>query len=707
MEDLVRLYLSKSLSKEKVNEVLTNRQFPIDAAFWKARPDGSMPPASQFVKGDEVELLPKSEGEVVSEEEWYNRQMQYLGRRTISRYGCYGCHDIEGFDEARPIGTALQDWGRKDTSKLAFEHIEEYLHHHGEPDGSSTMKAVEEIVKKQYNDGTATPEEQMKSLFFASLQHHGREGFLWQKLRAPRSYDHKKIETKGWDERLRMPKFPFNDHQIEAVATFVLGLVAEPPAPAYVYQPDQRKKDIIEGERLLAKFNCTSCHMMRTPGVKVEFDLRELLGGASRQELVSWFRDHGQDVLNGTITQAMLVGDEPIPDAYIEQQLANVPPRRRDAKQEELQAFYGGMSLFLNNSIMLLDGEKEGIDLSSQLATRLAQLGQTPGASGLQQWLDARPEVLVTEAQEAKTHPEALRLDFKLRPPVSTGGHVSSASVKRIVELHGMMSLEGDQTSPLDEQLYAFEVWEPTEVGGRYIRPKSKPSFNGLQLKGRLPARGGQYMQWLATHLAVEKTGDIDNVQPADINLGYQSGPPLLYKEGIKVQTPWLFDFLKNPGRIRYLTVLRMPQFNMSSEEAQALANYFAAVDGAEYPYQQNERREPDYLRAQQAKYLTVAGDAVSPHGYMGEAWKLLNADKCITCHEVGGREYVVVKDSFRGPDLKNVELRLRPDWALLWVFNPEAVTPYTSMPANIMKTPVAYPHLLNLVPTWQNNALH
>ena len=54
------------------------------------------------------------------------------------------------------------------------------------------------------------------------------------KTTAPRSYDFKKTENKGYNERLRMPQFNFNEDEIEAVMTFVLGLVAEPPAPQYV-----------------------------------------------------------------------------------------------------------------------------------------------------------------------------------------------------------------------------------------------------------------------------------------------------------------------------------------------------------------------------------------------------------------------------------------------------------------------------------------
>ena len=47
--------------------------------------------------------------------------MEYVGRRSISKFGCFGCHDIPGYEDAKPIGTGLADWGRKDPSRLAFE----------------------------------------------------------------------------------------------------------------------------------------------------------------------------------------------------------------------------------------------------------------------------------------------------------------------------------------------------------------------------------------------------------------------------------------------------------------------------------------------------------------------------------------------------------------------------------------------------------
>ena len=64
------------------------------------------------------------------------QRLRYIGSKAISKYGCYACHDIPGFEDAKPIGTALADWGRKETSKLAFEHITHYVEHGHGPVGA-------------------------------------------------------------------------------------------------------------------------------------------------------------------------------------------------------------------------------------------------------------------------------------------------------------------------------------------------------------------------------------------------------------------------------------------------------------------------------------------------------------------------------------------------------------------------------------------
>src|SRR5581483_1474590 len=92
------------------------------------------------------------------------------------------------------------------------------------------------------------------------------------------------------------------------------------------------------------------------------------------------------------------------------------------------------------------------------------------------------------------------------------------------------------------------------------------------------------------------------------------ASPPPLLREGEKAQPEWLFRFLRNPHEIRPVTVLRMPKFNLSDDEAMALVNYFAAADkisnpgeGLVYPYAAVRQRDDAYWETMSREYVERA----------------------------------------------------------------------------------------------------
>lgn len=197
------------------------------------------------------------------------RQLNYVARRSLSRYGCFGCHDIPGYETAKPIGTPLANWGRKDTSQLAFENIGAFLATHGVEEDGSDAPAHGEGHEHGIDPLNLDPDT---GFFVQSLSSHQRAGFLWQKLRMPRSFDYAATKTKRYDERLRMPKFPFTAEEREKVMTFVLGLVSEPPAEKYIYNPGPRQEAIVQGRHVLDKYNCAGCHVLDMERWKIAFD---------------------------------------------------------------------------------------------------------------------------------------------------------------------------------------------------------------------------------------------------------------------------------------------------------------------------------------------------------------------------------------------------------------------------------------------------
>src|SRR5205085_768050 len=55
-------------------------------------------------------------------------QLAAKGKEHIARYGCFGCHDIKGFENAQKIGTELSEHGRKDPNLLDFGDVKYFTH---------------------------------------------------------------------------------------------------------------------------------------------------------------------------------------------------------------------------------------------------------------------------------------------------------------------------------------------------------------------------------------------------------------------------------------------------------------------------------------------------------------------------------------------------------------------------------------------------
>jgi len=171
------------------------------------------------------------------------QKLLYIGRKSLARYGCVACHDIPGLEDAKPIGPVMTDWGRKDEQQLAFESVIPYL-------------------SRDTRSSNGPADKDVPSFFWQQIVSGHRAGFAYQKLREPRSYDYRRAENKRYTERLRMPQFTFSDADREAIITFLLGLVADPPRGRYRYQPDAGTQAQIEGRKILDQYRCGNCHVL-------------------------------------------------------------------------------------------------------------------------------------------------------------------------------------------------------------------------------------------------------------------------------------------------------------------------------------------------------------------------------------------------------------------------------------------------------------
>lgn len=515
------------------------------------------------LKGAEVELISNNLND--------RQRLIYVGAKAISKYGCYGCHDIPGFEDAKPIGTGLADWGRKDTSRLAFEHITHYLHKghsHAKPSGRVSGHASEDDAAAAHARSSAESDEPIPDFYQTAIEANQREGFIYQKLREPRSYDYEKVDSKQYNEWLRMPQFPFNNEEREQVITFVLGLVAEPPAPQFVYQPDERQKALNEGRRVLAKYNCGGCHTLEMEKLSLAFSPGD-------------FR--------------------PQPP------METFPFVRPQFSPDELAA------------------------------------SKQPDRRG------------------------------KLHATISVQPFLDESGMPAAFDEYGDPVEPEEEYDPAKLE-YLYHLFEPAVIDGEVHMVGPAPfNVKASQIEKRYPAHGGYLARYLVPRLLEleRKTNPA-----AKANEAWGWGPPPLVGEGKKVQSDWLYNFLLNPYPIRPAAFLRMPKFNLSAAEAQALVDYFAARDNAAYPYEYQAQRQPGALAAKAAQY--TAGDRLD------DAMKIVtNNAGCVKCHLVSD---FTPQGSPRAkaPNLADVYRRMRPEYLRPWIAKPDSILPYTGMPVNI-----------------------
>jgi mono/diheme cytochrome c family protein len=140
--------------------------------------------------------------------------------------------------------------------------------------------------------------------------------------------------------------------------------------------------------------------------------------------------------------------------------------------------------------------------------------------------------------------------------------------------------------------------------------------------------------------------------------------PPVLNGEGEKVQSAWLFTFLKAPFPIRPWLKLRMPTFGLSDQDDHTLVSYFNGLSKVENPY-------------------AYFDDSKVPPDYIEAARKMVTKDyfNCFSCHQQGEKKPEGPQEGW-APDLALARQRLRPSWIIKWLHDPQKIQPGTKMPS-------------------------
>jgi cytochrome c2 len=141
----------------------------------------------------------------------------FVGEKTIARYGCFGCHEIKGFEKSTPIGAELTEQGSKLVDRLDFGY------EHG-------------------------------------LIPHTLPGWLRRKVEEPRIFDQGKVKRP--EEMLRMPKFWVSGEEADTIVTAIMSFSKELVPLVAQQQLGADERQVQAGKRLVRDLNCRGCHQV-------------------------------------------------------------------------------------------------------------------------------------------------------------------------------------------------------------------------------------------------------------------------------------------------------------------------------------------------------------------------------------------------------------------------------------------------------------
>jgi mono/diheme cytochrome c family protein len=188
--------------------------------------DGTLPKAAVDAKVvDEVLLdylkatMPFEEARTKLASMNADQKQLELGSRVIGRYGCFGCHDIKGFEKTQSIGVELTEEASKLVSRLDFAFVD-------------------------------IP--------------HTKLAWFQQKLDDPRSFDQGRVLTPA--EKLRMPDYHLSDREKQLLVTAIMSFQRQIQPPAALPSLGARREFLRVGRNLTQRRNCVACHELEGNG---------------------------------------------------------------------------------------------------------------------------------------------------------------------------------------------------------------------------------------------------------------------------------------------------------------------------------------------------------------------------------------------------------------------------------------------------------
>ncbi len=607
----------------------------------------------------------------------------WKGIKLFEELGCFGCHATDGFgeDENRTIGPDLTETGRKVNpgwlvswlkgpksfrastrmpdfkfEKDEAESIAAYLWQNS---GDTGVENEREFNEDMIEEGGYIFEDVGCLACHSDEEDSGRtHGPNLARIGEKMNYDYLVswlLDPKQHQPKTRMPDFRLDENDAELLAAYLMSLKSEEyekPAEEAGWLNDSRTAK--RGEKLVSRYGCFGCHEMR--GMEGKSNIGAELSEVGSKHIHLF--DFG------------LSEKELLQEAGLKYSHENIGEARRAwimAKLADPRQFDKGRYKRPEDRLRMPNfGLTE--DEIGALSILLAGMREDE-MSGSYVYKQTEKQRYLAEGKRAVEKYNCM------------GCHqftIDKLYLEDGTEVNGMVKLEEE------DSLY-FQLWEDNDNLDR--KAGETAQIMKEQIKGRKRSEGGEIASFIIDY-HVEEEGRL----PEEAKV---FTPPVLYGEGKKVQSEWLFKFLNRPINLRPWLDVKMPTFKFSGNEASLIVRYFAAMDEQEYPYEFHKETDKGYMKEKERE---------NP-GYLARARSLFESRdiNCASCH-VRGDITPEGDPSDWAPDLSLASKRLKPGWIVRWLLNPQLIQPGTKMPSFFRKD--AFQDLFSGTPTDQVEAI-
>jgi mono/diheme cytochrome c family protein len=599
-----------------------------------------------------------------------NRQAIF-GKHPASQFGCTSCHEGQGTALELPSAHRPKKYWERQMLKAEMTQATCLRCHRGQSEwllaaaapapGSAGGAAAEGKAAAVLDAAPALSRGMALLETLGCFGCHNIRGYETAEKVGP---DLTRIRAKvqpGWLVRwiqkpeaylphTRMPSFGLSEKDATAIAAYLLKHSELAPREAGSYAP---AAPAARGREIFQRVGCTGCHSLRGPEgdakpstffVQVGRDFAPDLSQVASKVtgpawLFAWLKDPKafrpttpmpslrlSDAEASALTNFLLTlgKRESTPPALL-------AALERPEAIEEGRRLIGKRGCFGCHEIRGFErAEKIAPDLSNYSNKRLLELFFGDATHVPETWEDYT--------------------FWKLKQP-------DIYATERIEQIMPNFRLEDEQVKALRTYLKSFSAEPPPHR--RFLRTLSAAE-QAVEAGRRLVRK----YNCVGCHVVEGKGGDIQ----ARLASPAAAPPPLvlrngLLSEGEKVQAPWLYEFLIQPTPIRPWLAVRMPTFGFPSNEVAGLVGYFSGAAGLPVPTP-----------------LTHIG--VLDARLVGAGRRLVSKDyfDCFSCHQQGERKPEGPPEGW-APDLALARRRLRPEWMVKWIADPQRVQPGTKMP--------------------------